>query len=144
MGQRAKGVQWPFLGAPTSWVSITKTRWAPLIPATGEPRRQPPEAMGNTWDPDYLSPCCSVWPAQTPNPQLRGPNTAGAPDWGALATLCPHVQRQKLAPLGVLSMVCETLTCVWSSPGAFASHWGRLLAQAWWGRGATSTLATST
>lgn len=61
-----------------------------------------------------------------------------------LATLCPHVQRQKLAPLGVLSMVCETRTCVWSGPGAFASHWGHLLAQAWWGRGATSTLATST
>lgn len=124
-GQRAKGVQEPFLGAPTSWVSLTKTQRAPLMPTTGEPRRQPPEVTGNTWDPDRLSPRCSLRPAQTPDPQLRDPNSAGALDRAALATLCPHMQRQKLASLGVPSMVCETLGCEWSSPGVFVC-WLRL------------------
>lgn len=124
-GQRAKGVQEPFLGAPTSWVSLTKTQRAPLMPTTGEPRRQPPEVTGNTWDPDRLSLRCSLRPAQTPDPQLRDPNSAGALDQAALATLCPHTQRQKLASLGVPSMVCETPGCEWSGPGAFVC-WLRL------------------
>lgn len=95
------------------------------MPTTGEPRRQPPEVTGNTWDPNRLSPRCSLRPAQTPDPQLRDPNSAGALDRAALATLCPHMQRQKLASLGVPSMVCETLGCEWSGPGAFVC-WLRL------------------
>nr|XP_030732658.1 uncharacterized protein LOC115863700 [Globicephala melas]XP_030732659.1 uncharacterized protein LOC115863700 [Globicephala melas]XP_030732660.1 uncharacterized protein LOC115863700 [Globicephala melas] len=104
---------------PRPCVSLTE---AHLIWKTGDPRRQPLKVTGKARDPSCLSPSRRVQPAQGmevgPPPTRGNPDTAEAPNWGALATLCPHLcLKSEACYPGVPSRACGNRTCLLSTPG---------------------------
>ena len=125
-----RGACRPFLDAPPIPGPVSASRKLSRLTVFG--KQETPDAshsrsLVRPGTPSCLSPSWCVQPAQGmevgPPPTRGNPDTAEAPDWGALATLCPHLclNREACYP-GVPSRACENRTCLLSSPGAFASH----------------------
>nr|XP_033712490.1 uncharacterized protein LOC117312362 [Tursiops truncatus]XP_033712491.1 uncharacterized protein LOC117312362 [Tursiops truncatus]XP_033712492.1 uncharacterized protein LOC117312362 [Tursiops truncatus] len=120
-----EGVRRPFLDAPRIHGPVLASRKLSRLISFG--KREPPDAshsrsLVRPGTPSCLSPSRRVQPAQGmevgPPPTRGNPDTAEAPDWGALATLCPHLcLKSEACYPGVPSRACGNQTCLLSTPG---------------------------